>query len=186
MKITDFGLSKANIQSDTDAESFCGTPEYLAPEVLARNGYGKPVDWWSFGSILFEMLTGVPPFYEQDRDKLFSSIKHEEPDYPSELSEDCIDLLKGLLTKDPTQRLGCGDAGSDEIMNHAWFKIVNWDALYQQKIVPPFKPKLSGSIDTKYIDQEFTELEPLDSATGKTVLAGKEHKWEGFTFEGKS
>lgn len=74
VKITDFGLSKANITGDADATSFCGTPEYLAPEVLLRQGYGKAVDWWSFGSIIFEMLTGTPPFYEQDREKLFKSI----------------------------------------------------------------------------------------------------------------
>ncbi len=93
VKITDFGLSKANITGDQDAKSFCGTPEYLAPEVLAREGYGKAVDWWSFGSILYEMLTGVPPFYEQDREKLFKSIKDEEPEYPAELSDGCKDLL---------------------------------------------------------------------------------------------
>ena len=185
LKITDFGLSKANISGDKDAESFCGTPEYLAPEVLARKGYGKPVDWWSFGSILFEMLTGVPPFYEQDRDKLFNSIKNEEPDYPAELSEECVDLLKGLLTKDPTQRLGCGENGSDDIMYHPWFKIVDWDALVDYKIVPPFKPRLSGLEDTKYIDDEFLVMEPQDSATGKTVLEGQDHKWEGFTYERK-
>ena len=147
----------------------------MAPEVLARNGYGKPVDWWSFGSILFEMLTGVPPFYEQDRDKLFNSIKHEEPEYPAELTEECVDLLKGLLIKNPEERLGCGEQGSDEIMNHPWFKIVDWDALFAKKIVPPFKPKLSSMEDTKYIDNEFTAMDPIDSATGQTFLEGKEH-----------
>ena len=172
VKITDFGLSKANITGDTDAKSFCGTPEYLAPEVLARGGYGKAVDWWSFGSIMFEMLTGVPPFYEQDREKLFHLIKHEDPDFPAELSEACVDLLKGLLTKDPTTRLGCGETGPDEIMAHPWFSIVDWDALYGKKIIPPFRPKLSSPDDTKYVDSEFTELEPVDSATGETVLAG--------------
>ena len=191
IKITDFGLSKANITSDKDGKSFCGTPEYLAPEVLAREGYGRPVDWWSFGSILFEMLTGVPPFYEQDREKLFNSIKNDDPDYPAELSENCVDLLKGLLTKDPNKRLGCDpnvpkEQRADDIMQHPWFSIVDWEALYEKKIVPPFKPKLSGDDDTKYIDSEFTELEPIDSATGETVLAGSAHKWDGFTYEGKN
>jgi serine/threonine protein kinase len=132
------------------------------------------------------MLTGVPPFYEQDREKLFKSIKNEEPDYPGELSESCVDLLQGLLTKDPAQRLGCRENGADDIINHPWFSIVDWDALYERKIVPPFKPKLHGSEDTKYVDSEFTELEPVDSATGETILAGSQTgKWEGFTFEGK-
>jgi len=102
VKITDFGLSKTNVKSDTDAESFCGTPEYLAPEVLLRKGYGKSVDWWSFGSIIFEMLTGTPPFYEQNRETLFKLIWGSDPEWPQDVSEPCVDLLKGLLTKDPT------------------------------------------------------------------------------------
>ena len=187
IKITDFGLSKANIHSDTDAKSFCGTPEYLAPEVLARSGYGKSVDWWSFGSIIFEMLSGVPPFYEQDREKLFKSIKYDDPDYPQELSPNCVDLLQGLLKKEVGDRLGCQDNGVDDIKNHPWFSIVDWDALLEKKIIPPFKPKLSSPEDTKYVDSEFTELEPVDSATGESILAGSaSQKWEGFTFEGKS
>ena len=91
------------------------------------------------------------------------------------------------MTKDPTQRLGCAGEGPADIKNHPWFSIVDWVALKDRNIIPPFKPKLSSADDTKYVDSEFTELEPVDSATGETILAGSQAgKWEGFTFEGKS
>lgn len=79
--------------------------------------------------------------------------------------------------------MGCGQDGPDEIKNHPWFSIVDWEALLEKKIVPPFRPKLSGSDDTKYVDSEFTELEPVDSATGESILDGSQKtKWEGFSY----
>jgi len=93
--------------------------------------------------------------------------------------------LRGLLTKDCTQRLGCGPNGPNDIKNHPWFNIVDWDALMDKKIIPPFRPKLQGSEDTKYVDSEFTELEPVDSATGESILAGSQSttKWQGFSYK---
>ena len=93
-KLTDFGLSKENVKDNHDTHSFCGTPEYLAPEILSRKGHGKAVDWWSLGAIIYEMLTGLPPFYTKDREKLFQTIKYGEPEYPEDLSPNCLDLIQ--------------------------------------------------------------------------------------------
>lgn len=99
IKLSDFGLSRLNIKAN-EAKSICGTPEYLAPEIIMKLGYGKPVDWWTFGSIVFEMLTGFPPFYTKNRSELFERIKFASPKYPSYLSPNARSLLEGLLRKD--------------------------------------------------------------------------------------
>merc|ERR1719362_2676501 len=105
VKITDFGLSKEGIQDNFSAKTMCGTPEYLAPEILDKKGHGKAVDWYSLGALLFEMLTGLPPFYTKDRTKLFQRIRKEELKYPHYVSEMASGLCKALLEKDPSRRL---------------------------------------------------------------------------------
>jgi protein-serine/threonine kinase len=109
VKLTDFGLSKENIEGHSEAKSLCGTAEYLSPEILQRQGHGKASDWWSFGAIIYEMLCGLPPFYSKEREKLYRNIKYAEPrlDMPF-LSEAAKDLCKKLLDKDPKTRLGSG------------------------------------------------------------------------------
>lgn len=118
IRLTDFGLSKMNITEDS-AFSVCGTPEYLAPEVLAKQGHGKPVDWWCLGSVIFEMVVGLPPFYSQNRAELFDKIKFSNPNYPAFISVKLRSLFDGLFQKDPDQRLG--RQGAEEIMKHPWF-----------------------------------------------------------------
>ena len=184
IKLTDFGLAKENVISDKDAMSFCGTPEYLAPEILDRKGHGKPVDWWSLGSIIYEMIVGLPPFYEKDnREKLFKHIKSGEPEYPEDMSPACKDLLMGLFKKDPAERLGGKDGDAQAIKDHPWYSQVDWDILMEKKIIPPFKPKLDSDDDTKYIDNEFTEMVPFDSAADNTVLESGSLTWKDFTFD---
>jgi serum/glucocorticoid-regulated kinase 2 len=97
IKVTDFGLSKQNILDNHSAKSFCGTPEYLAPEIVENKGHGKAVDWWSLGAIVYEMLTGMPPFYSKDREKLFKNIKTGNIKYPVYLSKDSLSLLQVSL-----------------------------------------------------------------------------------------
>jgi serum/glucocorticoid-regulated kinase 2 len=184
IKLTDFGLAKENVISDKDAMSFCGTPEYLAPEILERKGHGKPVDWWSLGSIIYEMIVGLPPFYEKDnREKLFKQIKSGEPEYPEDMSDCCKDLLMGLFKKDPAERLGGKDGDAQPIKEHPWYSQVDWDILMEKKIIPPFKPKLDSEEDTKYIDNEFTEMAPFDSAADNTVLESGSLTWKDFSFD---
>ena len=100
-KLTDFGLSKENILDNSSATSFCGTPEYLAPEILLHLGHGRAVDWWSFGALIFEMITGTPPFYSEDREQMYKNIKYGSLEFPSFITDNCRDLLNKLFIKDP-------------------------------------------------------------------------------------
>jgi len=120
IRIADFGLSKKGIKGNVGARSICGTPEYLAPEIIFKMGHGKAVDWWTLGAILYELLTGVPPFYSSSRDSLFDKIKFRKQKMPSKLTEDCTDLINQLLEKNPDRRLGSTN-GSQAIRDHPWF-----------------------------------------------------------------
>lgn len=166
IKIADFGLCKEDITYGRTTKTFCGTPEYLAPEVLEDNDYGRAVDWWGIGVVMYEMMCGRLPFYNRDHDVLFTLILVEEVKYPRTLSPEARDLLAGLLIKDPSKRLGGGPDDAQAIMKHAFFSSINWSDLVQKKIPPPFKPQVSSETDTRYFDTEFTgesvELTPPD------------------------
>lgn len=156
LKISDFGLSRLNIRQN-DAKSICGTPEYLAPEIVYKLPYGKPVDWWTFGSILYELLTGFPPFYSKNRNDLFERIKSTEPKIPSFFSENVTSLIQGLLTKNPAKRLGT-EGGAAEIKAHPWFKNVNFEDIINKRIKPPFMPKMGSQFGLQNFDKEFTDM----------------------------
>ncbi|XP_032964394.1 RAC-alpha serine/threonine-protein kinase isoform X4 [Rhinolophus ferrumequinum] len=156
IKITDFGLCKEGIKDGATMKTFCGTPEYLAPEVLEDNDYGRAVDWWGLGVVMYEMLCGRLPFYNQDHEKLFELILMEEIRFPRSLSPDAKALLSGLLKKDPKQRLGGGPEDAKEIMQHRFFASIVWQDVYEKKLCPPFKPQVTSETDTRYFDEEFT------------------------------
>uniref|UniRef100_A0A3Q3X1K9 non-specific serine/threonine protein kinase n=1 Tax=Mola mola TaxID=94237 RepID=A0A3Q3X1K9_MOLML len=156
IKITDFGLCKEGITDTATMKTFCGTPEYLAPEVLEDNDYGRAVDWWGLGVVMYEMMCGRLPFYNQDHEKLFELILMEEIKFPRTLSADAKSLLSGLLIKDPNKRLGGGPDDAKEIMRHSFFGTVDWQDVYDKKLVPPFQPQVSSETDTRYFDEEFT------------------------------
>ena len=158
IKITDFGLSRMNIKQN-DAKSICGTPEYLAPEIINKLGYGKAVDWWTLGSIIYEMLTGVPPFYTNNRQELFEKIRNQAPKFSSSLNPLTRDILEKLLHKDPTRRLG-SNKDAEEVKNHAWFSGINWEDLKCKKYDAPFVPKISNDLGLSNFDCDFTELPP--------------------------
>uniref|UniRef100_A0A8C4UEX3 non-specific serine/threonine protein kinase n=2 Tax=Falco TaxID=8952 RepID=A0A8C4UEX3_FALTI len=156
IKITDFGLCKEGITDGATMKTFCGTPEYLAPEVLEDNDYGRAVDWWGLGVVMYEMMCGRLPFYNQDHERLFELILMEEIRFPRTLSPEAKSLLAGLLKKDPKQRLGGGPNDAKEVMEHRFFAPINWQDVVQKKLVPPFKPQVTSEIDTRYFDDEFT------------------------------
>ncbi|OQR81359.1 RPS6 protein kinase, partial [Thraustotheca clavata] len=192
IRLTDFGLSKEGIQDDfSGANSFCGTPEYLAPEILNRSGHGRAVDWWSLGALLYEMLTGLPPFYCRDRDKLFEKIRQGELTFPKYLSPAAVDLLARLLERDPTKRLGTGPTDAGEIKSHPFFKEIQWDLLALGQVPVPWKPTFNGALDTSQFDREFTEM-PINSPDTRTMYGSSvgrrqmfrdtEGLFQGFTY----
>ncbi|KAF7254173.1 RAC-gamma serine/threonine-protein kinase [Varanus komodoensis] len=134
IKITDFGLCKEGITDAATMKTFCGTPEYLAPEVLEDNDYGRAVDWWGLGVVMYEMMCGRLPFYNQDHEKLFELILMEDIKFPRTLSSDAKSLLSGLLIKDPNKRLGGGPDDAKEIMRHSFFAGINWQDVYDKKV----------------------------------------------------
>lgn len=168
IKIADFGLCKEDITYGSTTKTFCGTPEYLAPEVLEDNDYGRAVDWWGTGVVMYEMMCGRLPFYNRDHDVLFTLILMEEVKFPRNISLDAKTLLTGLLAKSPAERLGGGPDDVKEIQSHPFFACINWTDLVNKRITPPFKPQVSSDTDTRYFDSEFTgesvELTPPDAS----------------------
>jgi len=154
---TDFGLSKEGLMgTDATTGTFCGTPEYMAPEMISGTGYGKAVDWWSFGSLVYEMLTGLPPFYNQDVQQMYRLILTARLTFPPYMSDNARSLVHLLLEKDPSKRLS-----DPEVMKrHAFFEGIDWDALYRKKITPPFIPPVASAMDISQIDPMFTEEKP--------------------------
>jgi len=179
--ITDFGLSK-EINPDEGTTTFCGTPEYLAPEVLKGQGHGTAVDWWSLGTLIYEMLTGLPPFYSQNINIMYQKILNGELRFPSYVSSDAQSLLEGLLTRDVEKRLGTGS--SEEVKKHPFFKDIDWDRLEKKEVDPPFKPKVKSDIDTSQIDSVFLVEKAQDSLVEHTLseTIQRENAFDDFTY----
>jgi len=162
--ITDFGMAK-QLKDGELTHSFVGTPEYLSPEMVRGEGHSQPADWWALGILAFEMLTGLPPFYnrEQNTQKVFNAIREKEIVFPAKvnISADGKDFITKLLKKKPEERLGF--KGAQEIKAHKWFSNVNWNLLGEKKVTPPFKPKVTGDYDVENFDSEFTKEEAYNS-----------------------
>eukprot|EP01083_Nonionella_stella_P043121 116394_1 len=184
IKITDFGLSKDSLKTDTLTHTFCGTPEYLAPEVLQQQGHGKAVDWWSFGTLLYEMMTGLPPFYNQNLNIMYEKILNAPIPMPKYLSKESRSLFLGLLERDPKRRLGSSKEDASEIKEHIFFKPMDWKKLSTKQLKPPYKPKVVSEMDTSNVEEEFTSEMPQDTPVVKTgsMLAAKD-AFVGFTYD---
>ena len=159
LKIADFGMAKI-LTGDEKANSFCGTPEYLSPEVILGTGHDRTADWWSYGILIFEMLFGLPPFYCENNEKMYQYIIHADLKFPKRIhiSDECKDFISKLLIKNKDERLGSKN-DFDEIKAHPWFKCINFDDLLNRNIPAPFKPALADQMDVTNFDTEFTSEE---------------------------
>uniref|UniRef100_A0A3Q3X6M1 Ribosomal protein S6 kinase n=1 Tax=Mola mola TaxID=94237 RepID=A0A3Q3X6M1_MOLML len=181
IKITDFGLSKEAIDHDKRAYSFCGTIEYMAPEVVNRRGHTQSADWWSFGVLMFEMLTGSLPFQGKDRKETMALILKAKLGMPQFLSPEVQSLLRALFKRNPANRLGAGPDGVEEIKRHHFFASIDWKKLYRKEMRPPFKPTVGRPEDTFHFDPEFTSRTPTDSP-GIPPSANTHQLFRGFSF----
>ncbi|XP_075569630.1 protein kinase C delta type isoform X3 [Pelecanus crispus] len=179
IKIADFGMCKENVVGENKASTFCGTPDYIAPEILQGLRYTFSVDWWSFGVLLYEMLIGQSPFHGDDEDELFESIRVDTPHYPRWITKESKDILEKLFERDPTRRLGV----TGHIRDHPFFKTINWMALEKREVDPPFRPKVKSASDYNNFDREFLSEKPKLSYSDKNLIESMDQSaFDGFSF----
>ncbi|KAG8528231.1 uncharacterized protein KY384_007148 [Bacidia gigantensis] len=160
IKIVDFITSAEGIADHYGTtKSFCGTNEFIAPEILLDISYGRAVDWWAFGIVMYQMMAWQSPFSGEDEDEIYDAILAKDPSYPAEFPEDAVDLTRKLLVKNPEERLGY-DRGAKEIMDHSFFDSTDWDALYKKDVTPPFRPAIRDRNDLSNFDTEYTSTAP--------------------------
>ena len=155
LKLTDFGFAKI---CEGRTYTLCGTPEYLAPEILLNKGHGKPVDWWTFGVLLYEMIAGIDPFNDEDPMLIYQKILKGKIKFPSSFPSNAKSLVKHLLTQDLSKRYGNLKGGVEDIKSHRFFKELDWSALVKYKLKPPYVPNTSGKGDCN----NFAECEDED------------------------
>ncbi|XP_051050501.1 serine/threonine-protein kinase N2 isoform X1 [Phodopus roborovskii] len=161
VKIADFGLCKEGMGYGDRTSTFCGTPEFLAPEVLTETSYTRAVDWWGLGVLIYEMLVGESPFPGDDEEEVFDSIVNDEVRYPRFLSTEAISIMRRLLRRNPERRLGAGEKDAEDVKKHPFFRLTDWSALMDKKVKPPFVPTIRGREDVSNFDDEFTSEAPI-------------------------
>ncbi|XP_026841952.1 protein kinase C, brain isozyme isoform X2 [Drosophila persimilis] len=183
VKIADFGMCKENIMADKTTKTFCGTPDYIAPEIILYQPYGKSVDWWAYGVLLYEMLVGQPPFDGEDEEELFAAITDHNVSYPKSLSKEAKEACKGFLTKLPNKRLGCGPTGEEDVRLHAFFRRIDWEKIENREVQPPFKPKIKHRKDVSNFDKQFTSEKTDLTPTDKVFMMNLDQsEFVGFSY----
>ena len=184
LRLVDFGMAK-KLEYNNKALSFCGTPEYLAPEIIKGEGYDINVDWWSLGIILYEMLCGVPPFYVDNLDQMYDLILNTEVSFPEDifLSDNTKDIIFKLLKKDVKERLGY-ISGIIEIKNHPFFSGIDFQAIENKKVESPFIPQIDNNTDVQNFDEVFTN-EDVDMSyiqnNNMEIIKENQYKFEEFS-----
>jgi serine/threonine protein kinase len=182
LKITDFGLVKSRMNGATSTTTtFCGTPEYVAPEMLQQKPYTKSVDWWSLGILIYEMLVGIPPFYDENTNRMYRRILSEEIEYPSDFPPKAQDLVNKLCDRTPPRRLGASERDVEEIKEHPFFESLIWENVLQRQYTPGWIPRIVNDQDTQFFDQEALEGPTREIAAETVVLASTQDQFKGFT-----
>jgi len=195
IRLTDFGLSKELDPESETTLTFCGTPEYLAPEVILGQPYGQSCDWWSLGTVLYEMITGMGPFYDENLHMMYDKILRAKLTFPVDsnivVSANAKKFIAALLERNTKVRLGSGGKkGVEEIKKHPFFEGIDWEKLVKKETVAPFIPTVESKLDTTYIDEEFISERPIDtpansnSLLGKATPMGSQAVFPDFTFDG--
>ncbi|KAK8240295.1 protein kinase C [Phyllosticta capitalensis] len=182
IKIADYGLCKEDMWYGSTTSTFCGTPEFMAPEILLDKKYGRAVDWWAFGVLIYQMLLQQSPFRGEDEDEIYDAILADEPLYPIHMPRDSVSILQKLLTREPELRLGSGPTDAQEIMSHAFFRNINWEDVYHKRIPAPFLPQISNPTDTSNFDQEFTSVTPVLTPVQSVLTQAMQEEFRGFSY----
>ena len=182
IKITDFGLSKILSKENEKTYTICGTPQYLAPEILSSEGYDNAVDWWSLGCLMYKILIGIDAFKFSKNQSLSPEMYEIEILIPDYVTKEANDLIRKLLVINPKKRLGSGPGGADKIKNHSYFKDIDWEKAWNKELTPPFIPDIKDDLDLKYFDKGFTDenLESFSSEEESSSLKTIDYK--GFTY----
>ncbi|KAI5090554.1 protein kinase C, eta, b, partial [Silurus meridionalis] len=183
-KLADFGMCKEGITAGVLTATFCGTPDYIAPEIILEEPYGVSVDWWAMGVLLFEMLCGHAPFEAETEDELFECILRDEVIYSSWLSNEAEDILRGFLTRDASCRLGCAerDGGEKAITSHPFFRDLDWEKLRKRELDSPFKPRIKSSEDVNNFDPDFTQEEPTLTPIEEALIPLNQDDFKDFSY----
>ncbi|KAI9484761.1 kinase-like domain-containing protein [Zychaea mexicana] len=183
IKLADYGLCKGGMKTDDDTTTtYCGTPEFMAPEILKDTKYTRAVDWWTLGVLLYEMIVGEAPFKADTESELFEAIINDELECPAFMSRDAQNICHALLQKDPLRRLGTGPRGAVEIRAHAFFRQVKWDNLLAKRVKAPFLPTIKGRADTSNFDQQFTSQFPVLTPVATMLSATQQQNFDYFPY----
>ncbi|GME73602.1 unnamed protein product [Ambrosiozyma monospora] len=182
IKLADYGLCKENMWYGNKTSTFCGTPELMAPEILREQGYDKAVDWWAFGVLLYQMLLTKSPFKGDDEDEVFNAILTDDPLYPINMAREAVDILQRLLTREVSERLGSGDRDAYEIMEHPYFKNINFDDILHCRVPPPFVPEVKDPRDPSCFDEEFTSQAARLTPVNSVLSTNMQEQFRGFTY----
>ena len=174
VKLADFGLAKENVSSNVPNKTFCGSPQYLSPEMLSKEGTTKSSDIYGIGAILFELISGAPPFFSQDENLMYKNISENRLMFPEFFSDELKDLLRKMLDKNPKKRIGIENDKSD-LKNHEFFRDINWDDIMNKKIKPPVE---MVDVREEYDLKEKVEFKDVDYTNENKFL----RRISGFTF----